>query len=251
MTHWPGSTKFPFREKNGKIEHDVFVRGEGPPILILQELPGFGSKAVALAEQIITEGFRVYFPHLLGPLGKESNVQAILNIARNYCMLREFHFLAGGRQSPIANWMRDLCQEISDREGGAKIGVIGMCMTGSFAIPLIAEPAVAGSVASQPSLPLNPNKGMHMSQRDIDKAKDALRQKWPSIAMRYREDRVCKPKHLSDLVETFGDLLDAKEYPERPDRTGKRPAHALLTVDQHPEAYSKVISYFRERLAPT
>ncbi len=248
MTHWPDSEMFWFPNEGGEIRRKVFVKGEGKPVLILQELPGFGEQAVKFAEQVIDEGFRVYFPHLLGKLGKEDNTQAVLNIVRNYCILREFQFFASGRQSRIADWMRDLCAEISDRESGAKIGVLGMCMTGSFAIPLIAEPSVAGAVASQPSLPFKPVQGLHMSPGDVSLARDAMKTKGPAIAMRYRKDTICQPRHVSDLYDAFKPHLETEEYEELPGRTGKRPAHALMTVDQHPEAYARVIDYFRARL---
>ena len=51
---------------------DVYVAGKGPPLLVMQELPGLEARTEAFARRLVADGFRVYLPHYLGPLGKFS-----------------------------------------------------------------------------------------------------------------------------------------------------------------------------------
>ena len=55
-----------------EITHDVYARGEGPAIVLIQELPGIGPETMTLADHLIEKGFRVVMPHLFGPLEKIS-----------------------------------------------------------------------------------------------------------------------------------------------------------------------------------
>jgi len=97
-----------------RVSHPVYFLGEGPPIVIWQELPGIGQSTADLARKIAAEGYRVYLPHFLGPLGK---FQFGRNLARLFCMRREFHLFAAQRSSPIARWIAALCRDIRDRNG--------------------------------------------------------------------------------------------------------------------------------------
>lgn len=99
--------------------------GDGPPILLLQELPGIGPETPALAARLTAAGFRVYLPHVLGRFGK---VTMARNALRLFCVRREINMFLRGAQIPIAAWMRALARHIRDRDGGSGVGVIGMCL---------------------------------------------------------------------------------------------------------------------------
>ena len=244
MSEWKPDSEYSFRhpDDNGKkLEHTVYVKGDGPPILILQELPGIGSETFRLIKRLNAAGFSVHLPHLFGPFGKANKFTTATNLVR-ICIRREFHLFRTGSQSPIANWMRGLCHEIN-KQTNSSVGVIGMCLTGSFAIPLMAEDAVIAAVASQPSLPFYHYSSLHMSQNDVDKARAAMDTKGCAIAMRYKDDHICKPEHVCKLKEAFKDHLEVSQY------TGN--SHSLLTIDFNEVAYQKVESYFRSRMMPT
>ena len=68
-------------------------------------------------------------------------------------MRREFQVFARRQSSAIVDWMRALCRHVGETRKVERIGVIGMCLSGNFAMTLIAEPNVWAGVASQPSLP--------------------------------------------------------------------------------------------------
>lgn len=248
MPNWtdPPAFTFSHRLENGHTAtHDIYRRGDGPPILILQELPGIGVETYDLADRLIAAGFSVYLPHLFGRLGKANTRTAATNFLRLFCVRREFQLFWTGRQSPIADWMRALCAEISKREDGAGLGVIGMCLTGSFVIPLMAEDAILGAVASQPALPIKRTPPLHMSQQDIDAAKAKMPGKGPALAMRYKSDDISKPAHVCALKTAFGDHLELKEFDNPAGVTGKQ--HSMLTLDYLPEAYHLTETYFKTR----
>lgn len=239
MTNWTTKEVFPFTgplSEGGETTHDVYVGGEGPPILILQELPGIGEETLDLAQRLNNHGFTVYLPHLLGAFGKLSTIR---NTARLMCVKREFNVFLKGKQSPVAAWMAALTAHIKDREGADGVGVIGMCLTGSFALSLMAEDAVVGGVACQPALPFIGRRHLHMSERDVEKARSGMAAKGNGLAMRYAGDRISSVKHMDALERAFGDLLDTEIYP------GDK--HSLLTIDLHDPAYDRMHDYFRAR----
>ena len=220
------------------ISHKVWFRGEGPPILVWQELPGIIPETITLVNRMADEGFTVYLPHFLGPLGKFAMGR---NMVKLLCIRREFHIFAARRSSPIANWMRALCREVQGRHEGAQVGTLGMCLTGGFALTLMADDSVIGGVASQPSLPLFNQRALHMSEEEVAAARKGMAEKGPALAMRYSGDPLCKAAKLEAIEEAFGNGVVTHTI------NGK--GHALLTGHWSEEAYEKMIAYFGERFA--
>lgn len=240
MTAWPGSARFEFGHRlptGQEIRHDVHHRGDGPPILILQELPGIGPETLGLADRLVAAGFSVWLPHLLGRFGR---IDTIRNTVRILCVRREIDVFRHGGQSPVADWIRALVPEIAARSGRDRLGVIGMCLTGSFALPLMAEDAVAGAVASQPSLPFWPHRRkLHMSPAEVAAARAGMAAKGPALAMRYAGDPISSRAHMDALKAAFGPHLEVAEFPGR--------KHSLLTLDFRSEAFARTEDYFRAR----
>ena len=54
------------------ISQDIYRRGSGAPVVLLQELPGIGQETLSLADKLVSAGYQVVMPHLFGPLGKTS-----------------------------------------------------------------------------------------------------------------------------------------------------------------------------------
>lgn len=241
----PTENPFEFRDDETGINHPVHSRGDGPPILILQELPGIGRETFDLADLLIENGFKVYLPDLFGTFGQTER-GALKNLRRLICIRHEFQVWRTGRQSSIANWMRKLCAEIQTREDGQRLGVIGMCLTGSFAIPLMAEDAVQAAVASQPSVP-KPIlfDRLHMSPSEVDRACRAMETKGTALAMRYKNDKISTAAQMQTLKSAFGPHLEVEEYDDPPGHTGN--PHALLTLHPLPEAFDRTLEYFKDR----
>ncbi len=235
------------REGHG-VSHDVYQRGSGTPVVLIQELPGIGQETLSLADRLVTAGFEVIMPHLFGPIGRTSIGG---NIARMLCLRKEFSILAANRTSPIVDWLRLLCRDISHSRGVGGIGVIGMCLTGNFAISLIADESVLASVASQPAMPFFKQGALHMSAEDVADVRRALDEKGPMQILRFEDDPLCTSEKSECIHKAFND--DSTTRVEEIRLPGK--GHSVLTLDfvdeeGHPTraALDKVLAYFTRQL---
>lgn len=228
--------------------YDVYTKGEGPVVVVIQELPGIGMETIRLADRLVDAGFRVVLPHLFGPLGRLSFVG---NLARIFCMRREFSIFAKNQSSPIVEWLKALCQDCREKYDVPGVGVIGMCLTGNFAISLMADDAVLAGVASQPSLPLFSQKSLHMSDEEIAKARKRLEQHGPMLAFRFSGDKLCTETKFDAINDAFNDDQERVKLNTLP---GNK--HALLTVHFINEqgsptenALDDIFDYFGDRLS--
>jgi dienelactone hydrolase len=241
--------KFAAKLRNGiRVVHDVYSKGVGPVVLIVQELPGIGPETLKLADNFVNEGFTVVIPHLFGPLGK-INVGG--NTLRVMCMRKEFRIFEQGKTSPVVDWLRALCKELTVKHSVEGVAVIGMCLTGNFAISLMADEAVIAGVASQPSLPVNDHADLHMSAQDIQQIRARLDNQEPMLAFRFAEDTFCRAPRFKQLDKVFNDDRQRINLQTLP---GK--GHAVLTrdfVDEigHPtkQAFEQIVAYFRRAFA--
>jgi dienelactone hydrolase len=237
MSEIDGFSKFEFSgplADGEQVSHTVFFKGDGPPIIIWQELPGILPEMIDLANRM-AEKYTIYMPHLFGRIGKFDMGRNLLQL----CIRREFHLFAGGKSSPIANWMRALCRDVQSRHDGQQVGTLGMCLTGGFALTLMADDSVLGGVASQPSLPMFKQTALHMSDAEITEAKAGMAAKGPALAMRYEGDILCKRAKMTTLEQAFGAGIVTHEFPGR--------KHALLTGHYLDEAYEMMMAYFDAR----
>ncbi|MBM4362770.1 MAG: dienelactone hydrolase family protein, partial [Deltaproteobacteria bacterium] len=178
------------------VRHAVYERGQGSPVVLLQELPGIGPETLRLAERLVRAGHRVVLPHLFGPLGR---VSLVGNTLRALCMRGELAMFARGASSPVVDWLRALCRDVRDRAGGAGVGVIGMCLTGNFALTLVADESVLAAVASQPSLPVFAAGDLHMAPSQIAATRAALDEKGPMLALRFAGDPLCTARKFQAI----------------------------------------------------
>jgi len=241
---------FSAETREGKfISHDVYARGSGSPVVLIQELPGIGQETLRLADKLIDAGHEVVMPHLFGPLGK---ISIGGNLARVMCMRKEFRLMATDASSPVADWLRLLCRQVRDTRGVDGVGVIGMCLTGNFAITLIDDDSVLAAVASQPAMPFFKQGALHMSPQEIASSRDALEVKGPMRVLRFEDDPLSTVEKSECIHRTFND--DAHERVREIVLPGK--GHSVLTLDfvdeaGHPthEALQNVLDYFGEKLS--
>lgn len=231
------------------VSHDVYQRGSGPAVVIIQELPGIGQETLALADEFVDAGFSVVMPHLFGPLGKTSMVG---NLMRVFCMRREFQIFQANKSSAIVDWLKALCRDVQAQNSVPGVGVIGMCLTGNFAISLMADDSVLAAVASQPSIPVGKSSALHMSDADVETISQRIDATHPIKAYRFAGDPLCDAKKFAAIEETFncGDKqrIELNTLPGR--------AHSVLTIDfvnqqGHPtrQALDDILSYFRQQLS--
>jgi dienelactone hydrolase len=232
-----------------EISHDVYTLGDGEKIVVLiQELPGIGQETLALADRFVARGYRVIMPHLFGPIGK---VSVVGNLLRVFCMTREFKVFRKGDSSPIVDWLAALCRSLKEQYGVPGVAVIGMCLTGNFAISLMADEAVLAAYASQPSLPIGKQEELHLSPGQVTKVKTRLAELGPMHCSRFAEDKLCSAAKFDKLEKTFnGDGNQRIVFHTVP---GK--GHSVVTLDfvdeqHHPthKLLNTVIHYFDGQL---
>ena len=229
------------------VSHDVYSKGDASAcVVIIQELPGIGPETLSLADTFVERGFRVVLPHLFGPLGRISMVG---NVARVFCLRREFKLFEKNASSPIVDWLKALCRDLRYNHNARAVGVIGMCLTGNFAISLMADDSVLAGVASQPSMPLNDQTALHMSPAEVDAARTRLDQHGPMMALRFAEDKLCTSRKYDALEQTFNDDKQRIDLITLPG-----PGHSVLTLDlikggqPAQEALDNVLAYFTDKL---
>jgi len=71
----------------------------------------------------------------------------------NLCVSREFTLFAADRSSPVVDWLKPLAGQAHRECGGRGVGVIGLCLTGGFALSMAVDPAVMAPVIGEPGLP--------------------------------------------------------------------------------------------------
>jgi dienelactone hydrolase len=239
----------------------------GKPVLVMHELPGLTEFATRFAQRLVDAGFTVYLPLLFGePLKRD-----VWGYSRQLCISQEFARLQAGVSAPITNWLQALARDLSSRHQGARVGAIGMCLTGGFVIPLILEPVVTAPVASQPSVPYSViywltglGRGPWMRQLNISDAdlsaaaQRAQAESLTLLAFRFKDDRICTAGKLERLGEAFGDRLEAYQF-DTPKGFRLMPPHAVLTEEYdkaehagptHPTrlATARVIAFLHARL---
>ena len=249
-----------FSFASGGIAHPVYYAGasHAPPLLLMPEIAGFAPGFRMFAERLVAAGFQVFLPWLFGPFGKREPIRNGMRL----CISREFAYLRAGVSSPITAWLRALTAHISQHSGGGdQVGVIGMCLTGAFAIPLIIDPRVVAAVAAQPSVPLWPSSQLNVTDAEIAAARARLNSGAAHLfALRCRPDRICPRAKLERLQREFPVGLESREYAEPNERNslGQRP-HAIFTREHRlaphapaehyaQRAFADLVEFFNQHL---
>jgi dienelactone hydrolase len=256
-----GYTSFDFSD--GAVTRPVFVRGQGPAVIVMHEVPGIHPLVLRFAERVAAAGHRVYLPSLLGDPGRAvSPGYGAVQIFKAICIRREFAAWATDQSSPIVEWLRALARKAHAECGGPGVGAIGMCLTGNFAMAMMTEPSVVAPVLSQPSLPVavgaKRRANIGMSPDEIAIVRQRLESEdLSAIGLRFHGDAMVPPERFATYKRCFGDRFEAIEIDpaEAQPSPGAKP-HAVLTInlrDDDPQgatkrAETRVIEFFRQRL---
>jgi dienelactone hydrolase len=251
----------PFAFEEGGAARDVYVRGDGPGVVLMHEIPGITPPVARFARRVADAGFRVYLPHLFGTPGRALSVPYALGEITRACVSREYAVFARNEASPITNWLRALCRRAHAECGGPGVGALGMCLTGNFALALMVDPSVMAPVLSQPSLPFGVSAShraaLHLSPDDLAVVKQRVQGGCPVLGMRFTHDPLCPGERFERLRRELGAGFEAIEIDSGPGNPHgiKRLAHSVVTEDLvdsegHPTraALERVLAFFHERL---
>jgi dienelactone hydrolase len=240
------------------LTRTVYRLGRGPGVILMHELPGLTPECANLARTLAADGYAVFCPSLCGTPGKPFTAGYAAAVAARLCVAREFAVFAARSSGTIADFLRALCRAAHAELGGPGVGVIGMCLTGNFALALMADPSVAAPVASQPSLPLSPDgNALHLSDDELVAIRARAAAGTRVIGLRFSHDRLCPPARFDRLTAELGDAFERIEIDSSPRNPHghRRLAHSVLTfdlvdADGQPTraALDRVRAFLRERL---
>lgn len=228
------------------ITHDTYRKGSGPLVVVVHEVPGITPKVAAFAEDVVSAGFTVVMPDLVGTPGKEmSNGYAMSSLVK-VCVSKEFTAMARNKTSPIIGWLRALGRSLHQEIGGTGIGAVGMCFSGGFALGMMLDDHMLAPVLSQPSLPFPMGAkraaDLNLSPDDALVVKRRADEGCQVLGLRFTGDRLVGTR-FDSLRELLGDAFIAIELP-----SSKTTDHSVLTEQRDEPSVQRVISFFREKL---
>lgn len=239
----------------------VYEAGEGPGVVIIHEVPGVTPEVARFGLRVAEAGFSVALPSLFGTPGAPRTAANTFTQIARACVRREIAVLAARRASPVTDALRALCRDVHARRGGPGVGVVGMCLTGNFALSLMVDPCVMAPVLSQPSLPFPVTPGrrraLHLSDAELAEVKRRAAAGCGVLAMRFTHDALVPAARFETLRRELGDGAELIEIDSGPGNPWglTRKAHSVVTndlVDEegHPTraALDRVLALFRERL---
>jgi dienelactone hydrolase len=214
MSEIDGYTSFEFTAA-GRTK-TVYRRGSGPGVLLLHELPGMSAECIDLGGRLAEKGFTVFLPLLFGKPGQKSSLRSLLSP----CVRREFNLWQAGRASPILDWLRPLSRHLRDESRHPRVGAIGMCLTGGFALTLLLDDWLMAPILSQPSLPFalpwrpGNKAALDICPRDLERVKERVATgDVRLLALRFDGDRVSPPERMFRLKEEFKERLEVVPAP--------------------------------------
>jgi dienelactone hydrolase len=238
------------------ISHRVYRKGAGPDVLLMHELPGMTPQFITLARTVADAGFTVHLPLFFGEPGEDHSVLFFVRL----CISREFRLFARRGGSPIVDWLRAYGREISSKSGGKEIGVVGLCLTGNFAIALLADDFTLAPVAAEPSLPFAitaaGRASMAVTDEDLARAQARNKAGVRLMCLRFSNDRISPRERFAAIEAAFAANFEGIVIPSPDARWGiPANAHSVLTenfsdADGHPMrlARDRVIAFLKERL---
>jgi dienelactone hydrolase len=245
------------------IDHDgksrpVLVTGSaGPAVVAIHEIYGVTPELIRFARWVRDAGFRVYLPVLYGRDDGEAETKPDLGQLIKICVSREFVLFADGKTSPIVEWLKAVARTAHSECGGKGVGVIGMCLSGNFALSMAVEPVVLAPVAAQPGLPVNKPGGLGISPGDLDVVQRRVRDEGLQVrGYRFAGDDLCRAARFEAYQRALGDGFTGTVLPdEAGNPAGRKPSHSVFTGDlidaagePTRKAVDEVIGFFRAKL---
>jgi dienelactone hydrolase len=248
---------------NGKVR-TVLTIGAGPPVIVLHEMPALSLQVLNFARAIARRGFRVYVPVLFGDINQPTSLLDSLVVSVRLCVSGEFQALAIGKTTPIVRALREFMCSVTRSD--ERVGVIGLCLTGGFALAMATESRVVAPVMAEPSLPFASQlwrsaaarKDLGLSPADLETIMHRATNE-PLMVRGYRFtcDGISPAERFETLRQKLGANFIGCEIDSRPHNAWDIPrdAHSVLTVDRDPrpdhptsQAVEQVLRFLDGRL---
>lgn len=228
------------------LTREVYRKGSGPVVIVVHEIPGITPAVLRFAEDVVSAGFTVAMPNLVGTPGRDVSGKYLASSMLKVCISREFTNLATNRTSPVIAWLRALARKLHTEVGGKGVGAVGMCFSGGFALGMMVDDILVAPVLSQPSMPfaIGKNRAADLNLSPDDAAVVAQRaaEGCQVLGLRFTGDKLVGDR-FSALRELIGDAFVAIELPSRDPKD-----HSVLTEQRDEESVQRVLSFFAEKL---
>jgi dienelactone hydrolase len=242
----------------GKTKFVLTTGAVGPAVIVLPEVFGIAPTLVRFCRWVRDAGFRVYVPAIVGKPDASAEEKAPgLGTILGLCVSREIFLFATNRSSPVVDWLKALAREAHRECGGPGVGVIGMCLTGGFALSMAVDPVVMAPVMAQPGLPVMPRAAVQLSPEEWRAIGDRVkRENFCVRGYRFAGDKLSRAERFETLQQRLGAGFVARTLPDSAGNpAGLQPPHSVFTsglIDEagQPtrEAANEVIGFFKERL---
>ena len=237
------------------------IGDSGPAALVIHEVFGFTPAVARLCRWIAAAGFRVYAPILLGSPDAHNTDKITFGRIVGLCVSREFTLFASNKSSPVVDWLKPLARAAHAECGGAGVGVIGMCLTGGFALSMAVDPVVMAPVLSQPSLPVRDHAALPLSAGELAVVKARVSDEGLTVrGYRFAGDTLARQARFDRLSAELGDGFAGTVLPDSVGnpagfRAQGKPPHSVLTgdlIDAAGEptraAVDEILAFFAARL---
>jgi dienelactone hydrolase len=212
-------------------------------VIVIHEIPGITPAVLEFGEDLVARGFTVVMPSLFGRPGAKATAFETVRSIAVVCVSREFTMFALERTTPVATWLQSLARGLHRELGGPGVGAVGMCLTGGYALAMLAGAPVAAPVLAQPASPAPVGKArradLGLSPRDLESVKAKVTAGCQVLGLRYENDPAVGTR-FATLRRELGDNFIAVEFPGR--------KHATLTEHRQQAAVDRVLSFFEEKL---
>lgn len=192
--YWDFKPEIFVSKDQGQIE--LFVRGEGPPIILLHELPGLAERTFELGDYFVKAGFRVILPLLFGRAGDDNTLIGIAKV----CIRQELRDLWLGKDTKIVHLIQELAQRESQAANNAGVGVVGMCFTGNMVLALLLTDR---KIPSPIKAPVLAQPSSNFSVPSLEAAKSGAIT-GPVMALRFENDKISSRSNFNKLEKAFG-----------------------------------------------
>ena len=199
----------------GKTKPVLTIGETGPAVIVIHEIFGITSNAARLCRWIAEAGMRVYAPALLGTPDASNPPRTSTGRILHLCVSREFTLFRANRSSPVVDWLKPLARLAHEESGGPGVGVIGMCLTGGFALSMAVDPTVVAPVLSQPSLPVGKPAALDIGPADLACVKERTAHDGLTLrGYRFAGDTLSREEKFDTLRTVFGPAFTGVTLPD-------------------------------------
>jgi dienelactone hydrolase len=217
----------------GKTKPVLTTGMDGPAVIIIHEVYGFTPTLARFCRWIRDAGFRVYAPVLFGSVDANNPERILLTRLLGLCISREFYLFSAGRSSPVVEWLRELARLARHECGEMGVGVVGMCLTGNFALAMAVEPDVLAPVVAQPGLPSHKPAAIDVSESDLSTIRSRVEKESLLVrGYRFEGDKLCQAARFETLHRELGKGFVGTTLPDSAGNPkGRKPPHSVFTTE--------------------